>query len=177
MGIGKALVKFYVPFEEGSTSGYALDVGPRFFLLALVDERIRFNGFQCLRLQDVRRLQTPATYAAFKEAALAIRGERVPDKPSVCLDSIEQILLTASRAFPLVCINREKTDPSVCEIGRVVGVGRDKVTLLKIDPDAVWDYETQKYKLGEITRVDFGGGYEEALILAGGEPETGVSSG
>ncbi|MGB6724250.1 MAG: hypothetical protein WBE74_00015, partial [Terracidiphilus sp.] len=74
----KVLVQFTRSVEEGSIMGYVLAVGPRFFLLALVDENIRFNGFQCLRLQDVRNLQVPAKYAAFVEAALKLRGERRP---------------------------------------------------------------------------------------------------
>jgi len=32
----------------------------------------------------------------------------------------------------------------------------------------VWDKEPTKHLLSEITRVDFGGGYEEALHLVGG---------
>jgi len=58
--VQKRIVKFWNPFDDGSTTGYVLDMGPRFFLLALIDETIRFNGYQCFRLQDVRRLEAPA---------------------------------------------------------------------------------------------------------------------
>src|SRR5277367_107874 len=83
----RVIVKFWSPFEEGSTLGYVLDIGPKFFLLLLVDDNMRFNGFQCLRLQDVRKLQIPAKYAAFAEAALRARGERVEKKPKVRLNN------------------------------------------------------------------------------------------
>ena len=52
----KLLVQFRRPFEEGSVHGYVIDIGPQFFLLALVSDAIRFNGFQCFRLSDVRKL-------------------------------------------------------------------------------------------------------------------------
>ena len=61
----KTLVKFMRPFDEGSTNGYVLDIGPRWFLMALVDDGIRFNGFECLRLSDVRELQENFVEAAF----------------------------------------------------------------------------------------------------------------
>ena len=64
------LVKFTRPFERGSVNGYVIDIGPRFFLVALVSDGVRFNGFQCFRLSHVRRLQVPNEYAAFSEAAL-----------------------------------------------------------------------------------------------------------
>jgi hypothetical protein len=38
------------------------------------------------------------------------------------------------------------------------------VTLKKIDPDARWG-DTKRYRFRDLTKVDFGGGYEEALML------------
>jgi hypothetical protein len=149
-------------------TGYVLDVGPQFFLLALVDENIRFNGFLCLRLKDVRHLEIPPTYAAFIEAALNRRGERTPKNPGVKVGSVQELLGTAGRAFPVITIHREAIDPSVCRIGRLVELTDDSLSLLEIGPDACWDEAPLRYRTREITRIDFGGGYEEALVLVGG---------
>ncbi|HKO13103.1 MAG TPA: hypothetical protein VJV22_14105 [Acidobacteriaceae bacterium] len=164
----KVLVRFTRPVEQGWVHGYVLIVGTRFFLLALVDDNLRFNGFQCFRLQDVRNLQVPAKYAAFVEAALRARGERHPRTPPVVIDTVQELLRTASRVFPLVTIHRENVAPDICHIGRVVDVSDSEVSLLEIGPDANWDEQSCDYRLKEITRVDFGGGYEEALWLVGG---------
>src|ERR1017187_163903 len=166
----KVIVRFTRPLERGSVHGYVIDIGPEFFLVALVSDAIRFNGFQCFRLLDVRRLQVPGKYAAFAEAALKKRGERIPKKPHVLVTSLPRLLLTASRAFPLITIHREKVDPGVRQIGRVVEVMDGRVSLLEIGPDAAWDDKPESYRLSEITRVDFGGDYEEALHLVGGLP-------
>src|ERR1700683_2645561 len=104
---GKLLVKFTRPFEYGWVQGYVLDIGPRFFLIAIVGDDIWFNGFQCFRLSDVRELEVPYKYAAFAEAALRKRGKRIPKKPRVSMTSLEELLLSADRAFGLVTINRE----------------------------------------------------------------------
>nr|HEV7953831.1 hypothetical protein [Candidatus Acidoferrales bacterium] len=94
----------------------------------------------------------------------------MPKKPMVSVHSIEELLLSASRAFPLVTIHREKVDPDVCWIGRVVGIDRGRVSLLEIRPGAEWDDSPSKYRLREITQVNFGNDYENALHLVGGEP-------
>jgi hypothetical protein len=166
----KVLVKFTRPFEEGSVLGYVMSIGPQFFLISLVSDEMRFNGFQCFRLADVRNLQMPGKYAAFVEAALRKRGEKAARKPAVGVDSLSELLLTANATFPLVTIHRERVDPDVCHIGRVVQVRKGRLSLLEIGPDGVWDAEATQYFLREITRVDFGGGYEEALHLVGGDP-------
>jgi hypothetical protein len=165
----KTLVKFIRPFEDGGVHGYVLDIGPRWFLLALVGDGIRFNGFQCFRLSDVRKLHVPHPYASFAEAALKKRGECLPKKPRISVASVEELLLSASREFPLVTIHREKVDADVCEIGRVVQVTDGRVSLLEINPDATWEAEPNTYRLRDITRIDFGGEYEEALQLVGGQ--------
>lgn len=164
------LVKFARPFEPGTFEGYVLDVGPQFFLLLVVREDMRFNGFSCLRIADVRRLQSPAKYSAFAEAALRKRGEHLAEKPDIDLSDVSNLLRTANAAFPMVTIHRERVDPEVCHIGRVASINNGTVSLLEIGADAVWETELTPYRLREITRIDFGGGYEEALHLVGGSP-------
>lgn len=44
----------------------------------------------------------------------------------------------------------------------------DRVSLLEIGPGASWDDQPNEYKLRDITRIDFGGDYEQALHLVGG---------
>jgi hypothetical protein len=145
-----------------------MDVGPRFFLLALVSDQIRFDGFGCFRCGDVKNLRADP-YAAFVETALKKRGERRPKKPRVTVGSIEELLLSAGRAFPLVTIHREQVDQDVCWIGRVQGLDRSRVSLLEIGPDAKWEDSPEEHRVAEITRVNFGGEYENALHLVGGD--------
>ena len=164
------LVRFSRRFEEGTVRGYVLDIGPRFFLLALMSDRVWFDGFECFRIGDVKKL-TPDNYARFAETALKKRGERKPKKPRVSVKNVEELLRSAAKAFPLVTIHREKFNPDVCWIGRVVGVGAGRVSLLEIGPDAKWEDSPTEYRLSEITRVNFGGDYEAALYLVGGDPK------
>jgi hypothetical protein len=164
----KALVKFTRPFEDGSVNGYVMDIGPEFFLVALVEDASRFNGFQCFRLSDVRELEVPSRYSAFAEAALKKRGRRMPKRPPVDVRNLQRLITTANRAFPLVTIHRERADADVCHIGRVVHLSRDRVSLIEIGPNALWDDKPETYRLREITRVDFGCEYEESLHLVGG---------
>jgi hypothetical protein len=163
------LIRLSRRFEDSKVRGYVLDVGPKFFLLALVTDRIRFDGFECFRVRDVLNV-IPDPYAAFAESALKKRGQCEPKKPRVRVNSLEAILQSAGRLFPLVTIHREQVDPDVCWIGRVLGVSRGRVSLLEINPDATWDAKPTEYSLSEITRVNFGGDYEEALHLVGGDP-------
>src|ERR1035438_2675539 len=163
------LVRFSRRFESSTIGGYVMDVGPRFFLFAQVSDRIRFDGFECSRCSDVKELR-PDPHVSFVETALLKRAERKPKKPRVSVGGIEELILSAGRAFPLVTIHREQVAPGVCWIGRVLGVDSGRVSLLAIDPDAKWEEAPTEYRVVEITRVSFGGDYENALHLVGGAP-------
>ncbi|ROZ61448.1 hypothetical protein [Ramlibacter sp. WS9] len=163
----RTFVRISRRFEESVVRGYISGVGPRFFLLTLVSDRLRFDGFECFRIADLMSLEEDP-YASFAEAALKTRGDRRPRKPRIILESIEELLLSSSRAFPLVTIHQEKLDPEVCHIGRVVGISRGRVSLLEITPDAEWESKPDLYAVKDITRVNFGGDYEDALYAVGG---------
>jgi hypothetical protein len=167
--LSQSLVRFSRRFEKHTVRGYVLDVGPQFFLLALVSDRIWYDGFECFRISDVSKLR-PDPYGPFVEQALRARGEKWPGKPRISLKNIQELVLTAGRAFPLVAIHREKIDPDVCWIGRVVEVTPKIVRILELGPDAVWETRPEEYLLKEITHVNFGGDYENALYLVSGDP-------
>jgi hypothetical protein len=171
----RSLVRVEQRFEDSPVRGYVLDVGPKFFLVAVVSDRIWFDGFECFRVGDLRDLRTDP-HRAFVESALQKRGERVPKKPRVSVASIEELLLSASREFPLVTVQRECVDPDVCWIGRILSVERSRVSLLEISPDATWEEQPESYQLSEITRVSFGADYETALHLVGGDPKQAIKT-
>lgn len=166
----RTFVRFLSRFERTAVRGYILDIGPKFFIVAVVSNRFWFDGFECYRIDDVRDLR-PDPYSKFAEAALQIRGLKIPAKPPVSITSIEDLLLTASREFPLVTIHRERVHPDECSIGQVRSVERGRLSLLEISPAAQWDEKPEIYRLNQVTRVGFGADYEDALYLVGGEPQ------
>ncbi len=168
----RRLVRFSRRFEDATVRGYVLDVGPRLCLIALVSDRMWFDGFQCFRISDVRDLRADP-YRRFAEAAMKRRHERFPRTPRVSLSSVEELLLSANRVFPLITIYREQVDPRVCYIGRVLGVENGRVSLREVKPDASWRNEPTTYRLNEITCVNFGGDYEDALAGVSGAQRPG----
>lgn len=166
----RALVRFTRPFEPGFRRGYVLDLGPSFFLLALLSQEYpRFNGFCCCRIGDVKELRRDP-YEAFAEAALKKSRAKRLARPRVSVSTLEELLLAANEAFPLITIHREKTSPDTCRIGKVLHIEKGYLWLLEIGPNAKWDRRPSWLGLKDITCVEFGGGYEASLDLVGGRP-------
>lgn len=161
----KTLISFERRFESGNVSGYVLAVGSKFFVLALVSDRVRYDGYECFRIADVRKPR-PHPFSSFVEAALRLRHEVRPQY-RIEVSSLERLLASAADAFPIITIHDEIRYPESCWIGRVKKIQRGVVSLLHIKPDASWEKEPTDHNLGDITRVNFDGDYERALQLVG----------
>ena len=168
---GPKLVWFTTRFERMREHGYIRSVGDGLFLLEVVDGTMRFDGFVVYRVQDVREfaVDEPAR-ARFVEAALAAFGESRSVRPAVRLRDLRSVLSSLARLDVLVAFHRQRVDPDTCSIGKILSVGEHHVEVLEIDPDAQWEEETSRFRLNQLTRLDFGGGYERALELVGGPP-------
>lgn len=150
--------------------GFVVGVGQAWVLLAVLDPNIYLNGYTALRLGDVSKVKRRGGPVTFVGRALAARGEWPPVAVDVDLDSVADLVRTGSNVAPLVTLHVEEDDPDVCYVGRPVRFTNRSVRLLEITPQAEWRDRPTKWSLADVTRVDFGGRYEEALALIGGAP-------
>lgn len=165
----RRLMRLVTRFDEWTVTGYVVGEGPGFVMIAVVSDRIWFDGFECFRRPDIIDVAAePKT--DFYDKALALRGEVMPEPPPVSLASIEALLETAGKAYRLVTIHREEEEPDVCDIGRVHAISGGEVVLQTVTPGAEWETELERYPTAEITRVAFGADYEDALTIVAGEP-------
>jgi hypothetical protein len=72
------------------------------------------------------------------------------------------LLESLTREFPLFTIHQEWLDSDVCFVGRLATMSASTFGLKEIDPDSRWR-GSRPYKFKDLTKVDFGGGYENAL--------------
>ncbi|MCZ8373729.1 MAG: hypothetical protein O9342_00005 [Beijerinckiaceae bacterium] len=165
----RRLMRLTTRYDNWFISGYVVGLGPGFVMILVVNDRVWLDGFECLRRNDIVGAENDP-YAEFQERALTLRGETIPDIPPVSLVNIEDMLETAGRAFPLITVHCEAEDPEVCYIGHVHEVLGGELVMRNVTPAAKWEPELERYPTSSITRVAFGGDYEEALWAVAGDP-------
>lgn len=151
--------------------GFVLDIGRQWVLLAVLDASIVLDGFAALRIEDIHTVDVQAS-SDFIRKALTLREFWPPSQPPrpVGLADVRELLSSSAGATPLVTVHLEETDPDCCYIGVVREIDTDHVALLEVTPSAEWELEPTSYPLDEITRVDLGGRYEDALFSIAGHP-------
>ena len=149
--------------------GFVVGIGDGWLLLHWLDPSVVLNGYTALPLEDVEEVTLLLASESVAVAALERRGVRPVPLPEIELDDVPSLLASAERRFPLVTVHRDRSDPGVCVIGRVAHLGEESFILRQVSPAGRWD-DSGGYRYDDVTRIDFGGGYEQALAYVAGEP-------
>lgn len=165
----QAIVRLSRSIRRSDTmEGFVVGLGQRWVLLAVLDPNMYLNGYAALRLKDVSKVKRRGGPNTFVGRVLTRRGHWPPVAVDVNLDSVGDLIASAAELGPLVTLHIEKEAPDVCFIGRPVRLTHRSVRLLEINPEAQWADQPTKWRFADLTRVEFGGKYEEALVLIGG---------
>lgn len=84
------------------------------------------------------------------------------------LDDTTAALHSANQRAPLVSIHVEFDRPDICWVGAVHKLNADTMQLLEVDTQAVWKRRPRAVDLEDVTRIEFGGSYEEGLASIAG---------
>jgi len=152
------------PLDLNKLVGFVLQLTDALTLVQPVDfNRMELNGYSVIRNKDVHRWR-PVGPETCTGRVLKLKGICPEPLKGLDLSSWRELLASAASLFPLLTLHREKLNPRVCYVGRVSSMTEKVVALKKIDPDARWG-DTKRYRFRDLTKVDFGGGYEQALAL------------
>ena len=154
------------PLDEDALYGFVLAVGETLTLLhTLETSTYTLNGYSVICNADVSRYAVydrPDYY--FDSRVLRLKGITPQPQPEISVASLPELLTSVARCYPLFTIHREAVNNEVCFVGRLEGMTPKTFTLFEIDSCAEWE-GPHRHRFQDVTRVDFGGGYEEALAL------------
>jgi hypothetical protein len=150
--------------------GYVVAVSCKWLLLAVIDDRVRPDGVSAVRVDDIESVVVAKNQDRFVRQHLELHQAWPPNWATVApLDKTRHLIESLGSTHPIVAVFIEDEDPNVCFIGRPERITARAVHLREVTPQAEWR-RGSKWTFGRITRLDAGGGYEEALAEVAGPP-------
>ncbi len=123
------------------------------------------TGFSVFKNKSVKDYEVFDDPNSFDALLLKIKKVKPKSKLSISIDSMTDLIKTASETFPLIVVHREKIDSETCWIGKIVEIKKKSFLMRAIDTNAEWEEHFTKVAFKDVTKIDFGNGYENALIL------------
>jgi hypothetical protein len=167
----RTLLKVRSRYEHEGERGYVVGLGTRWALIQIVSDDLTDDGFLATSLEMLAEIEVVDPGESFFPRFMEMHP-LVASPPNVDLDDTRELLQCAQRQFPLVNIETEHAHPGTCYIGRITALDEDGVVLELVSPAGEWDDE-EHYPYETITRIGFGGRYEEALAIAAGARRAG----
>lgn len=143
--------------------GIVLATNSEFTLINLITDRFYLDGFVLLRTSDITDIRSKKTEILSK--ILKARKLIVQELPKIELDDMRSTLKSISERWKVISIFCEVFDPGICVVGNVRLLTEKTAGMDFISPLGEWNGTTETIELDKITRIDFGGGYEEGLAL------------
>jgi hypothetical protein len=151
--------------DVGSTTGFIVASSDSLIVFHRLDmDTFRLNGYTVLRDEDIRQYRsfTKTDYWQFR----AVRHFHLKPKcpTGISVSSFPELLKSVAERYPLIAFHPEKKNPDVCYIGPLVSMTKHTFVIEDLNSNGEWS-GPRRMKFSDITRIDFGGGYEEALAV------------
>ena len=149
-------------------SGVVVEVAREFALVHRMSDTIHLDGHAVVRISDVSQVDRRPERGHFFGRALALRREKPYLPKGIDLSCMKSAISSVATFYPLVTVHRELIDPTTCSIGSPAVLTDKSVTLRWLTPAAKWSGTSPRYRLVDITLLEFGGQYEDALARVAG---------
>lgn len=147
--------------DEDKQTGYVVGLSKTWVLLQEIEgDTFVLDGYKAMRLDDISSLKADSSFAG--EYFLR-RGLYPQPQPDLDLADLHSLLDSVSENYAMFVIESERVEPGICFIGVAEGLTKRSLWMKKFSSNAKW-IDTEKFKLKDITSINFGGGYVNALI-------------
>ena len=148
--------------DDDRLHGYVVGLSDTWVLLHFVESSmLMLDGYKAVRLGDVSHFSVDDTFIA---EYMRLRGIQSKALPDVDVSNLSALLSGVSASFPLFMIERERVEPGIGIVGQIEKMNGRKLWINKFSAKAKW-IGTEKFKLKDITAIDFGDHYHEALAF------------
>jgi hypothetical protein len=154
--------------DNRASEGFVVGVSSELLLLHTLSDRLDLDGYTAFRVRDITDFMRDFPRKGFYLKALELKGNRPALPAGIDIATIQALLKSVERAYPLVVLHRERVVPGECEIGRIKLTSESTYALRRITPTATWEDDDKTYRYADVTRVGFDSEYENTLALVAG---------
>jgi hypothetical protein len=149
--------------------GFVVARSKTWVTLAKLSDSVNLDGWVALRAADIQSVTLIPTEDCFEIKVLQAREQWPPVAPTGLADTtVEELVTSLGAATPLVTVYSEFERPDVCWIGSATRIDDATLALLEVNVAGGWARRPRMFDLSDLTRIESGGGYEDALALVAG---------
>ena len=152
-------------FDESPWYCFVVQESEHYVVGQHISDRYDLDGYRVFRKKDITTVEESFDKRDFLEVALRVKGlTPLPPKP-LELSSMRALMESAQQQFGVLIIKREKLHPDELEVGTVRMASEKTYVLRWLTPGAEWENDDRPFRYQDVTMVEFGGEYENTLLM------------
>lgn len=120
------------------------------------------NGYTVIREKDISHHRVFDKKEFWQHRAVRHFGLKPICPHGLSITSFPELLASVAKRYPMITVRREVKRPGAFFVGQLVTARERTFTIDGLSCNAEWTGKL-RIRFQELTRVDFGGGYETAL--------------
>ena len=149
--------------DRYALTGCIVDTSDEFLVVHCMSDAIRLDGYSLIRITDITSIDRDPRYGDFYEKALKLMKDKPRRPKNLRLENMYSVLQSLDENYPLISVEREKVKNDECAIGKIHMMSENMVVLKWLTPDAKWKGNSPRYRLRDITKIDFDTSYINVL--------------
>ena len=149
-------------FEITMTDGFVIALTDDWLVMHALDDGVYLDDIVMLQLQDVSRVWFRDDNS-YHHRAIEGLGQSIAVFECEHMASASELLNAASAMADIFAIHLEALDREPLFIGRLVKLRKKSFDLRYVGRDGVWRDHVDRLKYRDVTRIEVGGRYLEAL--------------
>jgi len=158
------LVELVRRMDEPPWQGFLVAQSSELLVLHRVSDRYDLDGYCAFRAEDVVSVDAEFPRHELIERALRLKREEARLPTGMDASSMRELMESAQRVFGVLLIDREFVQPGEVEVGTIRMTSADTYVLRWLDPNAHWENDSRPFRYRDVTRLEFGGEYEQTLL-------------
>ena len=158
------LVELVRAMDKPPWHGFLVAESKSLVVIHCVSDRFDLDGYCAFRREDLVSIADSFERRDLVQRALRANGQDPKTPEGLDCTSMRSLMETAQAQFGVVVIEREKIEPDEVQVGTIRLASEHTYVLRWLSANAEWENDDRPFRYQDITRLEFGAGYERSLL-------------
>jgi hypothetical protein len=158
------LSEFWRSIDPSPWRGYVVGESDAIVLLQSVSDRLDLDGYCALVREHITSEVQDFEKRDVIERALRLRQQKPVHPSRIAVDSLVTLVESAQAQYDVVVLDREVVAPGEVQVGSVRLNTAETYVLRWMTVNGHWENDSRVFSFRDVTRVEFGGEYEQTLL-------------
>jgi len=150
--------------DESPWQGFLVAESESLVVLHRISDRFDLDGYCAFLRKDIVSIAKSFEKCDLIQRALRLNRQDPAAPKRIDCTSVRSLMESAQAEFGVLVIEREKVQSDEVQVGTIRMTSEDTYVLRSLSVNAEWENDDRPFRYRDVTKLEFGAGYEQTLL-------------